>query len=64
MWIAFALMGLAGMVGYWWSPSLRPGQPAPDFDLPGSDGQRYRLADLVGQQEIVLAWFPKAETGG
>jgi peroxiredoxin Q/BCP len=32
--------------------------------LPGSDGKTWRLADLVGKQAVVLAWFPKAFTGG
>jgi peroxiredoxin Q/BCP len=42
---------------------LKPGDPAPDFSLPGSDGQTYRLKELAGQR-VVLAWFPKAFTGG
>jgi peroxiredoxin Q/BCP len=44
--------------------SLKPGDPAPDFSLPGSDGRTYRLSDLVGKRAVVLAWFPKAFTGG
>jgi len=35
----------------------------PDFTLPGSDGKTYSLADLKGKT-VVLAWFPKAFTGG
>ena len=42
---------------------LKPGDPAPDFSLAGSDGRTYRLKDLVGRP-VVLAWFPKAFTGG
>ena len=42
---------------------LKPGDVAPDFTLPGSDGQIYRLKDLAGQV-VVLAWFPKAFTPG
>jgi peroxiredoxin len=42
---------------------LRPGDPAPDFTLHGSDGRIYRLNDLNGQP-VVIAWFPKAFTGG
>src|SRR5580693_5898653 len=45
------------------SIELKPGDPAPDFSLEGSDGQTYRLKDLAGQP-VVLAWFPKAFTGG
>ena len=40
------------------------GDEAPDFELPGSDGSTYRLVDLRGKQVVVLAWFPKAFTGG
>jgi peroxiredoxin len=42
---------------------LKTGDPAPDFELPGSDGRTYRLKDLAGRP-VVLAWFPKAFTGG
>jgi peroxiredoxin Q/BCP len=43
---------------------LKPGDPAPAFTLPGSDGKTYSLADFKGKQAVVLAWFPKAFTGG
>ena len=42
---------------------LKPGDPAPDFSLPGSDGRTYRLKELAGRL-VVIAWFPKAFTGG
>jgi hypothetical protein len=44
-------------------PELKPGDAAPDFALIGSDGHTYRLRDLTGQR-VILAWFPKAFTGG
>jgi thioredoxin-dependent peroxiredoxin len=43
---------------------LKPGDPAPAFALEGSDGKTYRLADFKGKKVVVLAWFPKAFTGG
>jgi peroxiredoxin Q/BCP len=43
---------------------LKEGDQAPAFDLPGSDGKTYRLADFKGKSAVVLAWFPKAFTGG
>ena len=42
---------------------LAPGDAAPAFTLIGSDDQMYSLADLKGRT-VVLAWFPKAFTGG
>jgi peroxiredoxin Q/BCP len=42
---------------------LKAGDPAPDFNLPGTDGKTYSLAGLKGTS-VVLAWFPKAFTGG
>lgn len=43
---------------------LAPGDRAPDFTLTGSDGRRYRLSDFTGRSAVVMAWFPKAFTGG
>ena len=43
---------------------LKVGDPAPDFSLPASDGKTYRLSDFRGKQAVVIAWFPKAFTGG
>jgi thioredoxin-dependent peroxiredoxin len=44
--------------------ALRTGDPAPDFTLPASDGHEYRLSDFLGRKHVVIAWFPKAFTGG
>ena len=40
------------------------GDEAPAFSLPGSDGKSYSLAEFAGKRAVVLAWFPKAFTGG
>lgn len=40
------------------------GEAAPEFALQASDGHTYRLADYRHKQLVVLAWFPKAFTGG
>ena len=42
---------------------LKVGDVAPDFTLPASDGRTYTLSELRGRH-VVLAWFPKAFTGG
>ena len=43
---------------------LKVGDEAPDFLLPGSDGKTYKLSNFRGKQAVVIAWFPKAFTGG
>ena len=40
------------------------GDPAPDFEMKGSDGKVYKLSDFKGKRAFVIAWFPKAFTGG
>jgi peroxiredoxin Q/BCP len=40
------------------------GQLAPDFELQASDGGTYTLAEFRGRQTVVIAFFPKAFTGG
>jgi hypothetical protein len=46
------------------APVLARGDAAPAFRLPGSDGKTHALSDHAGKQAVVLAWFPKAFTGG
>lgn len=43
---------------------LAVGDMAPAFTAPGSDGKTHSLADSKGKEAVVLAWFPKAFTGG
>jgi peroxiredoxin Q/BCP len=43
---------------------LKVGDKAPSFEMVGSDGKTYKSADLNGKQAYVIAWFPKAFTGG
>lgn len=62
-----ALAGMALMVA--WSVAAAAGEPkvgdpAPAFSLQGSDGKVYSLNDFKGKSAVVLAWFPKAFTGG
>ena len=57
---AFVSLIMAGPVV---AEELKVGDKAPDFSLPGSDGKTYSLSDLKGKT-VVLAWFPKAFTGG
>jgi thioredoxin-dependent peroxiredoxin len=63
--LVFAVLLIAATVGAQTpAPELKVGDPAPDFALPASDGNTYRLADFKGKQAVVVAWFPKAFTQG
>jgi thioredoxin-dependent peroxiredoxin len=70
---ALLSLGLAAVVGVVSSVTgqaqapaveLKVGDAAPAFSLPGSDGKTHSLADSKGKAAVVLAWFPKAFTGG
>ena len=60
---ACLLLGMAGF-NMQTQAELKVGDPAPAFKLPGSDGKTYSLADFSGKQAVVIAWYPKAFTGG
>jgi len=66
---AIAVVLGAGLMVVWGAGGVRAGEPgvgdpAPPFSLLGSDGKTYTLADFKGKSAVVLAWFPKAFTGG
>ena len=42
---------------------VKTGDKAPEFSLPGTDGKTHKLSEYAGKT-VVLAWFPKAFTGG
>ena len=43
---------------------VKVGDMAPDFSLQGTDGKTHKLSDYRGKSAVVVAWFPKAFTGG
>jgi thioredoxin-dependent peroxiredoxin len=55
------LLGTAAVAG---AAEPKVGEPAPDFSLVGTDGKTYKLSDFKGKSAVVVAWFPKAKTGG
>jgi len=66
------VLNLAAPTDPSWLPRALAGEPegalevggvAPAFSLKGSDGKTYELAELKGKA-VVVAWFPKAFTGG
>ena len=44
--------------------ALEEGDKAPDFALQASDGNTYTLSEFVDVRPVVIAFFPKAFTGG
>ncbi len=40
------------------------GDDAPKFEMVGSDGKTYTSEQFKGKQAVVIAWYPKAFTGG
>jgi len=64
----FRLLPLALAVGLMVPPAqaqeLNVGDQAPDFTLEGTDGKTYTLSKDLKGHWLVLAWFPKAYTGG
>ena len=60
-----AVLGIAGSRAMAQAPvELKVGDMAPAFSAPGSDGKTHTLAESIGKRAVVLAWFPKAFTGG
>ena len=60
-------LGLAlAVVGGIRSAAAEPkvGDQAPSFAMVGSDGTSYSLDQFRGERAVVVAWFPKAFTGG
>ncbi len=55
-------MGLLAML--LGSAALKVGDAAPPFTLPDTDGKPVSLAKLLDEGPVILAFFPKAFTGG
>lgn len=65
---AFGMVAMAAALSAQGPPAQNPsglkvGDTAPPFALMGSDGKIHKLSDYKGKT-VVLAWFPKAFTGG
>ncbi len=60
----FGLLLTAAHGGGASAAELAVGDDAPAFEMVGSDGSTYRLSDFRDKQAVVVAWYPKAFTGG
>jgi peroxiredoxin Q/BCP len=61
---ASALVLVAFLSAPVFAAELKVGDKAPDFKLPGSDGKTHSLKEFAGKKAVVIAWYPKAFTGG
>lgn len=43
---------------------LKPGQPAPYFELPDNNGDLIKLSDFKGKKNVVIFFYPKDFTPG
>lgn len=60
----FHLLTITGMLTMTALADINAGDMAPEFQLTGSDGNTYTLSQFKNKQAVVIAWFPKAFTGG
>ena len=51
-------------LGGQFAAAVEEGDKAPDFSLQASDGATYTLSQFAGDKPVVIAFFPKAFTGG
>lgn len=62
--LVLAAFVAAVALGGQFAAALEVGEKAPDFSLQASDGKTYSLSEFAGQKPVVIAFFPKAFTGG
>jgi peroxiredoxin Q/BCP len=66
-WTMIGAIGLAALTAaacVAQNAELKVGDKAPDFKLKGTDGKEYTLSQFQGKSAVVIAWYPKASTGG
>ena len=68
--LQFAVAGTMLYAGLWAQniqpphTQLKEGDMAPDFTLPSTAGGKVTLSDFRGKDNVVLAFFPAAFSGG
>ena len=60
----FITMALALLLPAEGDGKLKVGDEAPAFSLPASTGKTITLSEFKGRKKVVLAFYPKAFTGG
>jgi len=64
LWLSAALAGTLAAQHAPPKTNLKVGDMAPDFTLPSTTGKQVKLSDYRGKENVVLAFFPAAFTGG
>jgi len=62
--IALTLLASLGLGSGMTQAETSVGDQVPDFELIGSDGKTYSSKQFKGKKAFVIAWYPKAFTGG
>ncbi len=57
-------LGLAAVTMVAGAAEPKVGDDAPNWEMKGTDGKTYKLSDFKGKKAVVVAWYPKAKTGG
>jgi peroxiredoxin Q/BCP len=56
------MLELLGIGRYKPVKGAQPGDKAPDFSLRDQEGREVSLSGLIGEQPVVLAFFPRANS--
>ena len=62
--VAFAAAALGQAAPVAPTTTLKVGDTAPDFTLPDTDGNKVKLSEFRGKNNVVLAFYVLAFTGG
>ena len=52
------------VTGFFSSAVPQTGETAPDFTVMDTDGKKHTLSEMVKRGPVIVAFFPKAFTGG
>lgn len=58
------VLGLTAFNATQAADGLKVGADCPDFEMEGTDGKKYSLKEMVGKKAFIIAWYPRAFTGG
>ena len=62
--IAALTLGVFSVMAESADAEVAVGDDVPKFEMVGSDGKTYTNEQFKGEKAVVIAWYPKAFTGG